>query len=157
VLDVNTGEVLAMACYPSFDPNLFIQGMTDAEYKADGFKDTEKAPLLNKAISSKDTPGSIFKMVTGLAGLMEGENDITHGITLQTRIDCEGEYTKILKPNGKGPRCWDWRHISQHQNQTIVDGLTHSCDYFFYDVANRLGIDLIDKWGKKFGLTSSTV
>ena len=155
VLDVDTGEVLAMGNYPSFDPNLFIGGIPDKEYQA--LKKDPGAPLFNKAISSRDTPGSIFKMVTGLAGLMEGEKNPEKGITLNTRISDEGEYTAILRPGAsQGPHCWVYPYVSPHKNQDIVDGLAHSCDYFFYEVSRRLGIDLLDKWGRTFGLTSST-
>ena len=77
VLDVHTGEVLAMASYPNFDPNDFIEGMTTAEYNEKYNIDT--SPLFNRAISSKATPGSIFKMVTALAGLEEGAVTLAGG------------------------------------------------------------------------------
>ena len=147
VLDVTNGDVLAMASYPSFDLNLFTGGIGYEEYKA--LNDDPAAPLYNKAVSSRGTPGSIFKMVTGLGGLMEGV------LGLSEQIDDMGEYTSILTPNGKGPSCWQ-KDISKHQNQTIIEGLQNSCNYFFFTVADRLGIDLLDKWGAKFGLTAST-
>ena len=149
VIEVETGDVLALASYPTYDPNLFIQGISEEKYEELGFKDAEIAPLLNRAVTSRGTPGSIFKMVTGLAALMEGKT------TLDERIDDLGEYTAILKPNGKGPRCWI-DNPARHSNQTIVEGLMNSCDYYFYTMADRLGIDLLGKWGEKYGLTSST-
>ncbi len=156
VMDVNTGDILAMASYPTYDPNLFIQGMTDEEFKALGYNDKELAPLLNRAVTSRGTPGSIFKMVTGLAALMEGEKDPNKGTTLTEEIDCDYEYTAILAPNSnRGPRCWT-KYSDRHQDQTIVKGLMNSCDYYFYTLADRLGIDLLGKWGEKYGLTEKT-
>lgn len=156
VIDVNTGEILAMASYPSYDPNLFIQGMTEKEFIALGYDDKELAPLLNRAVTSRGTPGSIFKMVTGLGALMEGQTDPKKGTTLDERISCGYEYTAILAPNSnRGPRCWQ-KNSSKHARQTIVEGLMNSCDYYFYTLSERLGIAGLDKWGEKFGLTEKT-
>ena len=154
VIDVETGDVLAIASYPTFDPNFFIQGMTDEEYKELGFDDDELAPLLNKAVSSRGTPGSIFKMVTGLGALMEYQADPSRGVTLDTRIDDEGAYDKYTL-YGKSPRCWV-SNPAKHANQNMVLALQNSCDYYFYTLADKLGIDLLKKWGEKYGLTSST-
>lgn len=154
VLDVKKGEVLAMASYPSFDLNLFVGGISLDTFKA--LHDDPSKPLFNNAISSRSTPGSIFKMVTGLAALMEGKT------TLNDRISCQGQYVvneDAVKTGAKpqGPRCWK-RHgyLEAHKSQDIVLGLEHSCNYYFCTLANRLGIDLLDKWADKFGLTSST-
>lgn len=155
VIDVNTGEILAMASYPSYDPNLFIQGITDKEFKELGYGDNELAPLLNRAVTSRGMPGSIFKMVTGLGALMEGQTDSKKGTTLNERITDLGEYRAILAANGHGPKCWT-KYPSKHSNQTIVEGLMNSCDYYFYTLADRLGIELLDKWGEKYGLTEKT-
>lgn len=147
VIDVDNGEILAMGSYPSFDLNLFTGGIDKEVF--DELNDDKAAPLFNKAVSSRATPGSIFKMVTGLAGLMEKK------ITLNTIINCEDKYTKHIKAGSKAPECWT-RHPENHQNQTIVEGLMHSCNYYFFTVSEKLDIDLISKWGKKFGLTDST-
>ncbi|MDD5018722.1 MAG: penicillin-binding transpeptidase domain-containing protein, partial [Eubacteriales bacterium] len=152
VLDVQTGDILAMASYPSFDLNLFTGGISDEDY--DALLNDTATPLFNKAIGSKATPGSIFKMVTGLAALMEGATDPDKGTTLTEQISCGGTFDKYTL-YGKSPHCWV-KNILNHQNQTIVEGLTHSCNYYFFTLADRLGIDLLDKWGEKFGLTSST-
>ncbi len=160
VLDVHSGEVLAMGSYPSFDLNLFIGGISEDEYSV--LKDDPAKPLFNNAISSRSTPGSIFKMVTGLAALMEGEIDPDKGTTLTERISCQGQYVvneEAVKNGAKaqGPRCWKTRNYDDaHANQDIVLGLEHSCNYYFCTLADRLGIDLLDKWADKFGLTSST-
>lgn len=156
VLDIKTGEVLAMASYPSFDPNLFIQGMTKDEYDAFGFNDKDTAPLMNKAVSSKDTPGSIFKLVTGLGALMQGNTQT--GTTLDERIYCQYYYTDntLATWTGKKSHDWDRDLISKPQWYDIKGGIENSCDYYFFTLSSRLGIDLIDQWGEKFGLTSST-
>lgn len=158
VLDVNSGDVLATSSYPSFDLNQFVGGIPKEEYEV--LKDQPGDPLFNKAILSRATPGSIFKMVTGLGALMEGEVDRDRGTTLTERISDGGQYVvneEAVKNGAKpqGPSCWT-THPQNHANQTIVDGLAHSCNYYFYTLAERLGIDLLDKWTEKFGLTSST-
>ncbi|MBT7121743.1 MAG: hypothetical protein HN948_01900, partial [Clostridia bacterium] len=147
VIDVNTGDVLAIGSYPSFDLNLFTGGI-DYDVFKEMNDDEIKTPLFNKAVSSRGTPGSIFKMVTGLAGLMEGE------LTLEELIDDESPYDKYTR-YGESPSCWT-RYPSSHQNQTIVEGLKNSCNYFFFTVSDRLGIDRLNDWGDKFGLTSLT-
>lgn len=146
VLDVDTGEVLAMASYPGFDPNDFIEGMTTQEYNEKYNIDT--SPLFNRAISSKATPGSIFKMVTALAGLEEG------AVTLTEEIDDLGDFTKYDQ-TAYAPGCWT-RYPQNHQNQNVTLALTNSCNYYFYTVADRLGIDNLNKWASLLGLTSKT-
>lgn len=153
VLDVNSGDVLSIASYPSFDLNLFTGGISDEDFKALNSNE-DLAILYNKAVSSRGTPGSIFKMVTGVAALMEGERDTDKGTTLYEEIDCEGKFdVDVLY--GEAPGCWV-RNPADHADQTIVQGLEHSCNYYFFTLAKRLGIDLLDKWGDKFGLTVST-
>jgi len=155
VMDVNTGDVLAMASNPSFDLNLFTGGIDEATYKA--LNKDKATPLFNKAIASKATPGSIFKMVTGLGALMEGEKDPKKGTTLDDRITCHGKYTEGIIDVDNAPECWlKSNNETKHGNQDIVAGLEHSCNYYFYTLAGRMGIDLLDKWAEKYGLTSST-
>lgn len=154
VLDVTNGNVLAMSSYPSYDPNWFIKGLTDEQYDflmGEGAKDT--TPMRNKAISARLAPGSVFKPATGLAGLMEG------AITLNTRIDDQYAYY-LYDENGEKiessvAHCWT-KDSSKHREQDIVKAITNSCNYFFYEVANRLGIDKLNDWAGKLGLTSST-
>ncbi len=86
-------------------------------------------------------------MTTGIAGLMENV------ITLNTRIDDESPWTKDVR-YGQAPRCWV-KNPARHSNQTIVEGLQNSCNYFFFTVADGLGMNLLGKWGE-FGLASST-
>ncbi len=155
VLDVKTGEVLAMASSPSYDLNLFTGGISEEAYTA--LQDDPATPLFNKAIASRATPGSIFKMVTGLGALMEGEKDLSKGTTLEDRITCERYYTTGILDTKNAPQCWlKSNNQTKHGDQDIVLGLEHSCNYYFYTLAGRMGIDLLGKWGGKFGLTSST-
>ncbi|MDL2236939.1 hypothetical protein LJC56_03800 [Christensenellaceae bacterium OttesenSCG-928-K19] len=155
VMDVHTGDVMAMASYPSFDLNLFVGGISNEDYEM--LSTDEASPLFNKAISSKGTPGSIFKMVTGLAGLTEGV------VTLDDEINDEGLYDKYIDESyinagGRAPACWGYTtgaYLS-HTNQTIVEALRDSCNYFFYEVADRLTIDRIVEWSDRFGLITKT-
>lgn len=151
VMDVRTGEVLAMANYPSFDPNLFVGGISEQDYAK--LRDDPALPLFNKAIASKAHPGSIFKMVTAVAGLMEKK------LTLAEHIDDQGPYTKHLAPgvpDTEGPNCWIKSMFRLHNNQDLIVALKNSCNYYFYEVAYRLHIDLLYKWANRLGLDTKT-
>lgn len=149
VMDVDTGDVLALASYPSYDLNLFTGGISDEDYNA--LVNDPAAPLFNNAISSVSTPGSIFKMATAVAGLMEGE------ITVDTVIDDAGPYNKYVQEGARAPECWVSPNFSHHSGgQNVVLALKNSCNYFFYEVADRLGIDRLMQWADNFGLTSKT-
>ncbi len=148
VMQVNTGQILAMASYPSYDPNWFTGGLSQDH--ADMLYLDERHPLFNNAIASTSTPGSIFKMVTAVAGLMEG------AITLETRITDQGLWTKDIQ-SGKAPSCWAYpRSYHTHANQDISDGLKNSCNYFFFTVADLLGNEALNLWAKRLGLDSKT-
>lgn len=160
VLDVHNGQVLAMASYPSYDPNWFIQGLTPEQIKylygdpdEDGDFADRTTPTRNKAISMKLAPGSIFKMCTGLAGLMEGV------IGLDETIDDKSPYVYIDEETGKEvdtkAKCWT-QNPSKHQDQDIIKALTNSCNYYFYEVSYRLGIDRLVHWAEQLGFTSRT-
>lgn len=146
VLDVHTGETLAMASYPSFDPNDFINGMTTEEYNEK--YNIPTSPLFNRAISTKATPGSIFKMATALAGIEEGV------VTVDEKIDDLGAFTKYDQTS-YAPECWV-KYPHQHSGQNVSLALTNSCNYYFYTVSDRLGIDNLYKWASLLGLTSKT-
>ncbi|MBD5558938.1 MAG: hypothetical protein HDQ87_01055 [Clostridia bacterium] len=155
VMDVHTGNILAMASYPSYDLNLFEGGISGEAYQE--LLNDPAAPLFNKAVASKGIPGSIFKMVTGTAGLAEGY------ITRDSVINDEGPYTagmtdEWIRTGGKAPACWVSPDFSAHQNgQTILEALRDSCNYFFYTVADeKLGIDKLKEWSDRFGLTEKT-
>ncbi len=156
VMNVQTGQVLGMASYPGFDPNLFIQGMTTQEYN-ELFADNPLKPLLNKAISSRDTPGSVYKMAVGLAGLMSTDENGDPIITLDTTISDEGMFTKHLTSDtARGPRCWVRPYFERHADLNITSAIRVSCNYFFFDIAYRMGIEQMDEWIEKLGLGSLT-
>lgn len=146
VLDVHTGETLAIASYPSFDPNDFITGMTTEEYNAKYNIDT--SPLFNRAISTKATPGSIFKMATALAALEENV------VTASDKIDDLGAFTKY-DATSYAPKCWT-KYPHKHVGQDVTLALTNSCNYYFYTVSDKLGIENLYKWASLLGLTSKT-
>jgi penicillin-binding protein 2 len=156
VMDVNTGEVLAMASYPSFDPNWFVKGLTaeQAEYLYSGEEAGKTTPARNKAISMKLAPGSIFKMCTGIAGLLEG------AIGIYEHIDDESPYY-VKDPdtgeiiNQNPVKCWT-SYPERHAAQTVVEALKNSCNYYFCEVASRIGINSLAKWAKRLGLADKT-
>ena len=146
VMEVDTARVLALASYPGYDLNLFVGGIEDEAYQQ--LLEAKGSPLFNNAVSSASVPGSIYKMITAIAGLEEG------AITLSERIDDKGPYTKYVQ-YGRAPGC-SVSDVSRHSNQTVVEGLKNSCNYYFYTVADRLGIEKINEWADKFGVTSKT-
>ncbi len=152
VMDVNTCDVLALVSEPNYDANLFSQGISQAEY--DAIVNDETKPLFNKAISASDTPGSIFKLCVALAGLEEG------AITVDEEIHDYGEYRKYVGESDKrGPMCgWyrDSHYRSTHGSINVISAINYSCNYFFYEVADRLGIEKIKKWASNFGLLDKT-
>ena len=149
VLDMNC-RVKAMASFPNYDPNLFIVGMTP-EQRERQLADPRN-PLFNNAISAADTPGSVFKMATALAALTSGN------LTLLDEITDEG-YFKVYDQTNP-PKCWINLNLAsvRHADQTVVEGLKNSCNYFFYTIASRMGADgeTLYQYAEKLGLTSKT-
>lgn len=141
VMDVNNGNVLAMSSYPSYDLNLFSGGISTEEYAA--LTNDKSTPLLNKAISSKAAPGSIFKLVVGLAGLEEGV--ITRNTVIHDNIYFTDGIDIGSAPKSEG-----------NGDVDIVEAIEVSCNYYFYTVASKLKIDKINNWAEKLGLTSKT-
>ena len=142
------GRVLALASYPPYDPNAFIVG---GDAAANVLLDSRN-PLVNYAIGSRDTPGSIFKIVTATAGLLSGQ------LTMTEVIDDKGPFTKYDSSNP--PRCWvNQKQLQKHSNQTVSEALTRSCNYFFYTVGSRLyenTDDQLYKTAALYGLTTKT-
>ncbi len=140
VIDVRNGEILAMASYPDFNPDSF-----DEDYSS-LLKDEGK-PLFNRAISGTYPPGSVFKMVTAIAGLEEGE------ITPDTAIVDEGQYEHY----GQTFNCWIWSQSGDtHGSQNVSSAIGNSCNYFFYEIGKRLGEKKIYNYAEKFGLGKKT-
>jgi len=150
VMNVNTGEVLAMASYPSYNPNSMV-GNNASKYFAQLLKD-EDNPLLNRAISGLYTPGSTFKLVTAIAGLEEGV------VTTNTLINDNGPYDMNGKLSKKdAPACWYWNeHGHGHGWEDVEGAIKDSCNYYFFEVANRLGINKLYQWAGRLGLTKQT-
>lgn len=151
VVEVNTGKVLAMAQHPTYDLNAMVAGGKEV---ADILMD-ERRPLWNFAIQSRAEPGSIFKMVTGLAALTNGR------LTVTDEISDEGPYMKYTNKVEDAPTCWISKgNRKDHANLNIVGGLSKSCNYFFYTLAGRLygetGSNLLYQYAAKLGLTTRT-
>lgn len=149
VMDVTNGDVLALVSEPNYDPNLFSQGISQADL--DSIINDDAKPLFNKAISSSDTPGSIFKLGMSLAGLEEG------AITANETIEDLGEYKKYVSGTEKGPMCgWYRDNYETHGHINVVSAINYSCNYFYYELADRLGIEKIKKWATNLGLLDKT-
>ena len=151
VMEAKTGKTLAIANYPSYDINWFTGGISPEKY--DELLNDPATPLFNKAISSTGIPGSTFKMVTAIAGLMEGV------LTLDETISDEGYFDKYINDPDSGehgPKCWVYPYYDQHKNLDLQEALQVSCNYYFYVVADRLGIEKLDSWAERLGLTNKT-
>jgi penicillin-binding protein 2 len=143
VVDPNTGDILAMASVPSYDPNVFIPSISLKDWKAINDDDTD--PLTNRAIGSY-APGSTYKTVTGLAGLRKG-------LTQSSRFTCSGGVTY----GNKFMACWVLqRHMAPHGTIDLTDALKYSCNAFFYQWGNAAGIQQIDAVGDALGLGQKT-
>ncbi len=141
VLDVNTGEVLAMASYPGYDLANFNKDYAD-------LSSNKNKPLINRALSGTYEPGSTFKMVTATAALEKGV------ITPNTRITDEGIYRYYKDYQ---PACWIWNaQHTTHGTINVSQALMHSCNYFFYETGRLTGINDIVRYGKLYGLGSKT-
>ena len=142
VMNVKTGEVLAMASYPDYNPQLFIDGISQEQY--DSYKEGKN--LVNRAISGVYSPGSIYKMVTATAGLETG------AITTKTKINDTGVYPKF-----GNPVCWYWRSYRRgHGYLNVTQAIQKSCNYFFYETGYRAGIENIVKYAEYYGLGMKT-
>ena len=137
MLDVNSGEILAFVSVPAYDPNSLTQGLSTKEWNE--LNKNERKPLMNKALAGQYSPGSTFKMIVALAALESGV------ITPQTRSFCAGR----MFLGDHAFHCW--KHIG-HGYLDVVQALQHSCDIFFYETAQKLGINKIAEMARRFGL-----
>lgn len=136
VMNVDSGEVLAMASYPDYNPGKYSE-----EYSEDS-----TGKYLNRAISSAYAPGSTFKMVVASAALTTGE------ISPTSLVNDNGIY-----PYGDRQACWYYRSYGRgHGYLNVTQALKYSCNYFFYDMGYRIGIDKIAEYAKKYGLGQKT-
>ena len=145
VMNVKTGEVLAMANYPNYDPADFVGGISTEkwnQYNTDSAK-----PLMNKAVQNSYEPGSIFKMVTAIAGLESGV------ITRTEKINDTGQYIKY----GETWPCWYYTDYHRgHGYLNVSQAIERSCNYFFYETSDRMGIEALARYAKYFGLGTKT-
>lgn len=137
VLDINTGDILAMVSVPSFDPNMFRE--YDGEEYIDTLRQDIAKPFMNKAVEGLYPPGSTFKIVVALAALESG------AVTEKEKIFCPGYWDY----GDRRYHCWDHQG---HGKVNLVDALKHSCDIYFYQIALRIGIDSIKEMALKLGL-----
>ena len=144
VLDIETGETLAMASFPSYNINDMVSGMSASELNK-LFNDPLN-PMYNRAISGTYAPGSTYKMLVGIAGLK------ANTITLDEKIFDPGIY-----PYGHKPKCWIYTQYHRTHGYVNLEGaIKGSCNCYFYEVGRRIGIDEIIKTTKLFGLGQKT-
>ncbi|MEO5332001.1 MAG: penicillin-binding protein 2 [Magnetococcus sp. YQC-5] len=140
-MDPNTGEILAMVSNPTYDPNQFIRGFSHAQWQAMNL-DPDR-PLINKAIQGQYPPGSTFKIVVALAGLIHGKIDP------KETFFCGGSLVK------EEQRFYCWRRHG-HGSMGLLQAMTQSCDVYFYKLSERLGVDAIERQARRMGLGSVT-
>jgi len=152
VMKVKTGEVLAMASYPDFDPSDFANVISTEKWnyytKEEESPYARMHPFVNRAISSPTSPGSTYKMVTAIAGLETG------AISIKEKINDVGIYRHYADYQ---PKCWIYNSYGRgHGYLNVTDAIVHSCNYFFYEVGNRVGIQNLEKYTKALGLGKKT-
>lgn len=152
VMKVDTGEVLAMSSYPDFNPQDFVSGISTEKWnyysKESESEYARMHPFVNRAISSPSSPGSTYKMVTAITGLETGV------ITAKDRINDVGVYKFASDYN---PKCWIYQSYGRgHGYLNVTDAIVHSCNYFFYEVGNRAGIQNLAKYTRALGLGKKT-
>jgi len=140
VMDIYTGEIIAMNSSPSFDPNLFLYGIERNKWK-EIQKDPLK-PLLNKTVSGLYSPGSTIKPIVALSAL---ENDV---ISTNMKVNCRG-HKHPLELYGMKYHCWKKKG---HGYMSLKNAIKQSCDTYFYEASRLLGVDRLNETAKKFGL-----
>ena len=141
VIDVKTGDALALASHPTYDMSRF-----DEDYSA--LLEDEARPMVFRAVNGTYSPGSTFKPLTAIAALQSGN------LSISEIIEDKGVY-KFYE--GYQPTCWIWNEYKMtHGKQNVTAALENSCNFFFYEVGRRLGIDALGKYAEKFGLGVST-
>ena len=137
VMDIYTGEIIAMNSSPSFDPNLFLYGVDLQKWKE--IKKDPLKPLLNKTLSGLYAPGSTIKPLVALSAL---ENDV---LKPNMQVKCEGK----IEMYGHTYHCWKEKG---HGYMSLKNAIKQSCDIYFYEVARLLGVDRLNETASKFGL-----
>ena len=142
VMDIYTGEIVALHSSPSFDPNLFIHGISNKDWKL--IRENPLKPLLNKTISGLYSPGSTIKPIVALSAL---ENDV---ISPNMKVKCTGK----IELYGHTYHCWKKKG---HGYMDLRNAIKQSCDTYFYEASRRLGVDRLNITAKKFGLGSKVL
>jgi penicillin-binding protein 2 len=137
VIEVETGEIAAIASSPSFDPNLFVRGISMADWTT--LNEDPYRPMSNKAVQGLYPPGSTFKIVTALAAL-EGDH-----VGLDETINCPGH----MVLGNRRFHCW---RRNGHGRMDLIAGFAQSCDVYYYELAQRVGIEAISSMARRLGL-----
>ncbi len=137
VMDIYTGDMIAMVSSPTFDPNKFVHGITSKDWQ--NLLNDDKKPLINKSIAGLYPPGSTIKPIVALSAL---ENDV---VSPNTTVECKGE----IELYGHKYHCWKEKG---HGFLRLREAIKQSCDIYFYEVARRLGVDRLAVTANKFGL-----
>ncbi len=137
VMDIYTGDMIAMVSSPAFDPNKFVHGITSKDWQ--NLLNDDKKPLINKSIAGLYPPGSTIKPIVALSAL---ENDV---VSPNTTVECKGE----IELYGHKYHCWKEKG---HGFLRLREAIKQSCDIYFYEVARRLGVDRLAVTANKFGL-----
>ena len=140
VMDVYTGAIIAMQSSPSFDPNLFVFGISQDDWQL--IRNDPMKPLVNKTLQGNYSPGSTIKPIVALSAL---ENGI---INTNFTVNCRG-HKQPLELYGQSYHCWK---KEGHGFMNLRNAMKQSCDTYFYEVARKLGVDKLSETAKKFGL-----
>ena len=147
VTNVKTGEILAMASYPDYNPQFFCDGISTDQWN--NYNNSKTTPLRNRAIQNSYAPGSIYKMVTAIAGLQEGK------VGIREIINDTGRY--YVQGADKDYSCWLYNDYGYGHGPLNVSGaIEKSCNFYFYTVGSRTGIEAIDRYANYFGLGRKT-
>lgn len=141
VVNVKTGEPLAMASWPTYNVATILEDYQD-------LLEAENAPLFNRPLMGTYAPGSTFKPCTAIAALTMGI------VNTEDKIKCEGVYTRYAA-EGYAPECWIWNSTKDHlthPEEDVTTAIRDSCNYYFYSIGNFLGVDDLGKFAADFGL-----
>lgn len=141
LLNVRTGECLVMVSTPSFDPNVFVQGFSQRQWR--DILSNRRSPLSNKAVSGLYPPGSVFKLVVAAAALEYGVIDPSH------RVNCKGH----IQLGNRAFHCW---RRGGHNNLELLQAIAQSCDVYFYDLALKVGAERIARMAQELGFGTSS-
>ena len=137
VMDIYTGEIIALHSSPSFDPTLFLHGISNEDWKS--IRENPLKPLLNKTVSGLYSPGSTIKPIVALSAL---ENDV---ISPKMKVRCTGK----IELYGHRYHCWKEKG---HGYMNLREAIKQSCDTYFYEASRKLGVDRLNVTAKRFGL-----